>query len=170
MKIRMKRQHTISAVPPSETFRVLSDPQGLPHLLPRLRKAEIEEQRGNSTRLAIHLAIGKMLGTVRFMGRLEWVEPHEITFRVQKPLPATIAWTLSPTAEDSGTHLQVTMTLDLAPLLGPLVHVVPRFAVEELIRKDLDYALASVEQRLKHPPEPRVCPLPEVCLLTEPTS
>ncbi|NJN66396.1 MAG: SRPBCC family protein [Chloroflexaceae bacterium] len=162
MKIRITRQRSIQAAPPDVTFQMLSDPKGLPYLLPRLRKAEIEESRGNSARLAIHLAIGKMLGTVQFWGRLEWVEPREITFRVQKPLPATIVWTLSPAptpnSKEGGTHLQVTMALDLAPLLGPLVHVVPRFAVEELIRKDLDYALESVEHRLNHPPEVRFAP------------
>ncbi len=144
--IRVDRRKYIEAATPEYVFAALSDPQGIERLLPRMRKVEIRSRSGNSAHVVTHMAIGGIFGTIPCEGQLQWVEPHEIIFRVKKPLPVEVHWKLAHAVD--GTDLQVDMLLDLAPLLGPMAAFVPTQSVIDMIGKELDHALKEMSVRL----------------------
>jgi len=92
-----------------------------------------------------------MFGTVCFRGKVNWVEPREVVFRIANPISAEIHWSL--TQADSGTDVKVTATLDLKPLLGPMVNFIPMSIPADMIGSELDHALKEIANRLK-PTEP----------------
>ena len=51
------------------------------------------------------------------------------------------------TENQAGTLLQATLSLDLAPLIGPFTAFVPANEVEKMIAPDLDAALAEIARR-----------------------
>ena len=139
--ITLKRTRTISASP-EEIFAVLADPSLLPKLLPRVQRVEVLERHPDRARLATHMALGNGFGTVRCEGDLRWVAPREIVFTVRKPLPVENNWTL--TAVPGGTEISVTMSLDLAPMLGPFAKFVPTVAVSDMLSQDLEATLSQI--------------------------
>jgi carbon monoxide dehydrogenase subunit G len=145
--IRVNREILIESVSPDRIFTVLSNPEVLDKLLPRLQKATLEESDTDRARLTLCLSIGSMFGTICFAGKLEWTEPEEIIFSVSKPLDAQIRWTLTPT--EQGTIVKVTASLDLAPLLGPMVHFIPKHIPNEMIGKELQHALTELNARFE---------------------
>jgi hypothetical protein len=90
------------------------------------------------------MSLGGMFGTIRCEGDLTWTEPGEILFKVLTPVPVETRWTLSPAV--NGTDLQATMSLDLAPMLGPMAAFVPVDAVSNLLAKELESALKSIRE------------------------
>ncbi len=163
--VRVERQKHIPSATPEEVFTILSDPDGLTRLLPRLRKAELSDQGNNQARLILFIAIGSVFGTLRFEGNLQWNEPENITLSVRNPLPADIRWTLSQ--HDQGTEVKVAISVDLKPLLGPMVNFVPLNIVNEMIGKDLDHALREIANQIQNEKKPYTCPLPQLCLVSQ---
>jgi carbon monoxide dehydrogenase subunit G len=162
--LHVTRQKNISGAAPDDVFTVLSNPDGLTRLLPRLRKAEVYDKHDNQARMSLHISIGSVFGTLRFEGNLHWSEPYEIKLSIQNPLPANIHWTLSSTY-DHETNVNVTISLDLKPLLGPMVNFVPLGGVEDMIGKDLEHALREIEKHVESEPRPYLCDLPQFCLV-----
>lgn len=145
--ITVKRRSYIEGATPEEVFTALSDPKGIERLLPRMRKVELLSRRANCARLVTHMAIGGMFGTIRCEGDLHWIEPHEIVFKVAKPLPVETRWSLAQAPR--GTELNATMSLDLKPLLGGMAKFVPNDAVADMIGKELDSALKEMTLRMR---------------------
>lgn len=143
--IKVARRSYIEQATPEEVFAALSDPKSLTNLLPRVRKVEMLERHDTTARLATHMSLGGIFGTIRCEGDLSWVEPREIIFSVRKPLPVETRWILVPAV--NGTDLQATMSLDLVPLLGPMAQFVPTEAVADMIGKELDTALKAITTR-----------------------
>lgn len=159
--IRVNRQRYIANVAPEEIFQVLANIERLPRLLPRIRKVELKNRRQNSAFLALHFHIGKkMFGTIRCEGELKWTEPREVVFTVKKPLPARVVWSITP--DHGGVTLSATISLNLEPWLGPLIHIVPQPIVKEMIARELDHALEEVDAQVGLS-DYKVCPRPEVC-------
>lgn len=145
--IHVDRERHIAHATPEEVFAVLSNPEGLSGLLPRLRKAIVEEQNDDRARLTLCISIGSVFGTVCFAGKLVWEEPNNIAFQVSNPLSAKIQWSLQP--DGDGTKVRVTATLDLKPLLGPMIHFVPTDIVQDMIGNELAHALRELERRVQ---------------------
>jgi hypothetical protein len=145
LMITVVRRTYIQSVTPEQVFAALSEPKNLTQLLPRVRKAEIKGRDANNARLVTYMSLGGIFGTIRCEGNLKWVEPREIVFEVEKPLPLETRWVL--TSGVNGTDLQATMLLDLIPLLGPMAQFVPTNAVADLIGAELDQALKAITER-----------------------
>jgi hypothetical protein len=139
--ITLERSRIVDSSP-EEVFAVLSDPNRLASILPRVQKIETLERHTNSARLATHMSIGNGFGTIRCEGDLHWVAPREIVFTVRKPLPVENNWSLK--AVPGGTEIHVTMSLDLAPMLGPFAQFVPTVAVSDMLSKDLEATLNQI--------------------------
>lgn len=146
--ITVDRRSSVVDATPTEVFQALSDPGRIESLLPRMRKVEIIPRDTDSARLVTHMAIGGGFGTIRCEGDLYWVEPHEIIFKVKKPLPVEMRWSLTPSIK--GTDLKATLQLDLIPLLGPMAKFIPRESVIDMIGKELESALKELSRRLSH--------------------
>jgi carbon monoxide dehydrogenase subunit G len=139
--ITLQRSKVVAAGP-KEVFESLSDPQELTRLIPRVQKVDVLERHADHARIATHMSMGGIFGTIRCEGELRWVEPSSITFTVQKPLPLENRWSLTPIV--GGTEITVMMSLDLVPLLGPLAQFVPANAVTDILGKDIDGALQRI--------------------------
>jgi hypothetical protein len=154
--IKVERHILIETVTPREVFAELSNPENLTTLLPRLRKATLDESTNDSARLTLCITIGNMFGTICFGGHLNWVEPSEINFHVKKPIDAKIQWFLTPT--NLGTNVNVVACMDISPLLGPMAFFVPNDMVGNIIGSDLEHALQQVASRFE------LCLLPAISL------
>jgi carbon monoxide dehydrogenase subunit G len=139
--ITMNRSRIIPASP-EQIFDVLSDPDRLATILPRIQSIETLERHNDHARLATHMAIGNGFGTIRCEGDLRWVAPHTIVFTVQKPVSVENHWLLK--AVPGGTEVLVTMSLDLTPMLGPFAQFVPTVAVSDMLGRDLDITLNQI--------------------------
>ncbi len=146
--ITVDRRSSVAQATPSEVFQALSDSNRIESLLPRMRKVEVVSRNTDSARLVTHMAMGGIFGTIRCEGDLHWVEPHEIVFKVKKPLPLEMRWHLTPSI--NGTDLKATLQLDLTPLVGPMAKFIPRESVMDMIGKELESALKELSLRLGH--------------------
>jgi hypothetical protein len=147
--INVERRSFIENATPEEVFAALSEPGSLSNLLPRVRKVDMLARNETSARLATHMSLGGIFGTIRCEGDLTWTEPSEIVFKVRTPLPVDTVWKLSPAL--GGTELVATMGLNLSPLLGPMAQFVPVEPVAEMIGKELDAALEAITKRCARP-------------------
>ena len=143
--IRVSRQRRIAAPPPA-VFAALTEPDRLAALLPRVRRIEVLEQRPGFARVATHMALGPF-GTLRSEGEVRWQDGREVVFSAPRPVPVEARWQLVPTEE--ATDLHATLTLDLAPLLGPLAAFVPTAEVERMVAADLEAALQAVASAVR---------------------
>jgi carbon monoxide dehydrogenase subunit G len=128
-------------------FEALADRDGLKDLMPRMRKVEFRDRTANSEQLVMHISVGKSFGTIPCEGTLSWVEPRQVTFQVQRPLPVEMQWAIKPAV--NGTEMDIDMQLDLAPLLGPMAGFVPKQMVEEMIVKEMKHAIQRVALRVR---------------------
>lgn len=144
--ITMTMAHGIQDAKPEDVFYTLSDPEGLQALMPRLHKVEFYPQSDTSANVVMHISIGRMFGTIRCEGQLSWVEPQSLTFEVQTPLPVKNVWSFSPAP--NGTHVDITMELDLVPLLGPMAAFVPTDVVVDMMKNELRHAMGEVAARV----------------------
>lgn len=145
--ITVNRRSYIEGAIPEDVFATLSDPHGLTRLLPRIRKAELLDMKASSARLVTHMALGGIFGTIRCEGDLLWRAPRDILFRVRTPLTLETRWTLVPAV--NGTDLQASMSLDLAPLLGPMAQFVPTDSVGDVLGNELASALQAITKRCR---------------------
>jgi carbon monoxide dehydrogenase subunit G len=143
--ISVNRTRHIDATPEA-VFAALSDPGGLAGLMPRVRRVEMVDRQADRARIATRMAIGPFTD-IRSEGDVRWQAGREVVFRSHRPLPVEARWTLTPSG--GGTDLQAALSLDLAPLLGPLAALVPRQEVANMIGPDLDAALAEVARRVE---------------------
>jgi carbon monoxide dehydrogenase subunit G len=143
--ITVTRRAYIESSSPEEVFASLSDPSRIGQLLPRVEKVEMlnRNMETHTARLVTYMSLGGIFGTIRCEGDLTWTEPGEILFKVRTPVPVETRWTLSPAV--NGTDLQATMSLDLAPMLGPMAAFVPVQAVSDMLAKELESALTSIQ-------------------------
>lgn len=146
--ITVSRRSYIESITPEQLFAALSDPALIGQLLPRVQKVEMlsRNEAAREARLATHMSMGGIFGSIRCEGDLTWQEPHEIVFKVLSPLPVETKWLLKPRLD--GTEIQASMGLDLAPMLGPLAAFVPPREVGEILTKELDAALKTIAERL----------------------
>jgi Polyketide cyclase / dehydrase and lipid transport len=149
--ISVTRRTYIEVSTPEQIFAALSDPKTIGGLLPRVQKVELlnRDEVARKARLVTHMALGGLFGTIRCEGDLTWEEPREILFKVRTPLPVETRWTLS--AGVNGTDIQATMSLDLAPMLGPMAAFVPVQQVAEMLGKELETALSGIATRFAGP-------------------
>jgi carbon monoxide dehydrogenase subunit G len=145
--IKMNLRSHIKDATPEEVFAALADRDGLQDLMPRMRKVEFYDRQANSEKLVMHVSVGKSFGTIPCEGTLSWVEPRQITFQVQKPLPVEMQWTTQ--AAVNGTEIDIAMQLQLEPLLGPMAGFVPKQMVEEMIVKEMKHAIQNVALRVR---------------------
>ncbi|NTV63641.1 MAG: cyclase [Oscillochloris sp.] len=145
--ITVSRRSYIEESTPADIFNTLSDPTQIGSLLPRFQKVELlnYNREGRTARMVTHMGMGGIFGTIRCEGDLSWVEPSEIVFKVHSPVAVETRWTL--TAGVNGTDLFATMSLDLAPMLGPMAAFVPVQAVSDILGGELESALKSIGEK-----------------------
>ncbi len=132
---------------PEEVFRALSDRPGLKTLMPRMRKVEFRDRRSNSETVVMHISIGSTFGTIPCEGVLSWVEPDEVKLNITNPLPVQMLWRLA--AAVNGTEMNISLNLDLEPLLGKMERFVPKNVVKELMVKEMTHAIKQIALRVK---------------------
>jgi carbon monoxide dehydrogenase subunit G len=147
--ITVDRTRHIAATP-AALFAALSDPDRLAGLLPRMRRIEFITRGADRARVVTHMALGPF-GDLRSEGELRWQLDREIVFSSRTPVVVESRWTLTPA--DGGTEVRAALSLDLAPLIGPLAAFVPPDQVTRLIGPDLDMALAEIASRVERPRE-----------------
>ncbi len=143
----VKLRSKYPGVTPDEVFDELSNRDRLIELMPRLRKIEFGQPGLHSQDVVMHVGIGGGYGTIRCEGRLEWDDGDALRFNVKTPLPVSTEWQFNETPE--GTALDVSMKLDLFPMLGPMAAFVPRNLVEDLMVNEMKFALKQVGKRVK---------------------
>jgi carbon monoxide dehydrogenase subunit G len=143
--IRINRTRYIEATPEA-VFAALSDPNNLAGLIPRVRKVEMLDRQPDRARIATQMTIGPF-SNIRSEGDVRWQAGREVVFSARTPVPVEAHWILTPCG--SGTNLQAAFALDLAPLIGMLVALVPQQDVANMIGPDLDAALAEVARRVE---------------------
>lgn len=141
--ITVRRMRYIAASP-SAIFSSLCDPQELTELMPRVRRIDLLERGPDHARVATHMALGPF-GEIRNEGTVRWQEGREVTFTSKRPIPVSTHWQLTPI--DGGTEVEVSLTLDLTPMLGFMAAFVPSDQVINMIGPDLDTALRTLERR-----------------------
>lgn len=146
--IALRLGATIKDATPEEVFDTLADPDALQSLLPRMRKVEYTPLPGDAARLVMHIAIGQTFGTIRCEGTLTWTEPSSLTFQVATPLPVTMNWNLSDTVA-GGTDMDVSLKLDLFPLLGPMAAFVPQDVVKGMMEAEIRHAMRAVAAQVE---------------------
>jgi hypothetical protein len=149
--ITVNRRAYLEHTTPEAIFTALSDPDGIIELLPRMQKVEMfdRDDVNCTARLITYMHMGGIFGTIRCEGNLTWVEPSEILFKVRTPLPIDTHWTL--TSAVNGADIQATMSLDLAPLLGPLAGLVPVQQVSDILGGELEAALKTITNKMVQP-------------------
>jgi carbon monoxide dehydrogenase subunit G len=145
--IKINLRSHIKDAAPEDVFEALADRDGLKDLMPRMRKVEFRDRTANSETLVMHISVGKSFGTIPCEGTLSWVEPRQVTFQVQRPLPVEMQWEIKPAV--NGTEMDIDMQLELAPLLGPMASFVPKQMVEEMIVKEMKHAIQRVALRVR---------------------
>jgi carbon monoxide dehydrogenase subunit G len=143
--ISVHRNRHINA-PPDEVFAALADPNNLSGLMPRVRRVEMVEQGTNHARIATQMAIGPF-GDIRSEGDVRWIAGREVIFSTHRPVGVEARWTLTPSG--AGTDLRAHLSLDLAPIIGPLAAFVPHKEIANMVGPDLDAALAEVARRVE---------------------
>jgi hypothetical protein len=136
------------AAPPEAVFAVLADPAALAGLMPHIKSVELLEQGDAWARVATSLQLTPF-NTLRAEGVVRWQGMREIVFSTRQPVGVETRLELRPTA--TGTNLYATLTLDLAPMLGPLAAFIPYAQVAAVTAPDLEAMLntiaAAAEQR-----------------------
>lgn len=147
--IKVTRRTYLEGFTPTEIFEALSDPQNIAQILPRVQKVELTQRddQARKARLITYMSMGGIFGTIRCDGDLTWEVDRSIDFRVRTPLPVETSWQLA--RGTNGTDLQVTMSLNLAPLLGPMVVFVPTQQVSDMVAAELEKTLAAIERRMQ---------------------
>ncbi|MDZ4717244.1 MAG: SRPBCC family protein [Roseiflexaceae bacterium] len=131
---------------PAAIFALLSEPQNLTTILPRVQRVEILERHASSARVRTHMAFG-VLGAITAIGEVQWIEGRELLFHADRPVGVESRWTLLP--DPAGTRMIATMVLDLAPMMGPLAAFIPAESVAAMIGPDLDAALSAIARRVE---------------------
>lgn len=146
--INVNRRAYVEHATPEAIFAALSDPSGMSKMLPRVQKVELldRDDVNRKARLVMYMSLGGILGTIRCEGDLTWVEPREIRFKVRTPVSVETHWTLTPAV--NGADIQATMSLNLAPLLGPMAAFVPTQQVADMLAADLDATLKAITLKL----------------------
>lgn len=147
--IKVTRRTYLEGFTPTEIFEALSDPQNIAQILPRVQKVELTQRddQARKARLITYMSMGGIFGTIRCDGDLTWEVDRSIDFRVRTPLPVETNWQLA--RGTNGTDLQVTMSLNLAPLLGPMVVFVPTQQVSDMVAAELEKTLAAIERQMQ---------------------
>jgi carbon monoxide dehydrogenase subunit G len=162
--VYVDRRNFIKSATPEAVATLLFDAESLIRVLPRMRKAELFDHHEDGARLVFYLSLGNLLGTHRFDGMLARVGSNEVRFFMPRQRTAEIRWIIDPDVE--GVYLRVAMSLELAALLGPMSHFLPRRMVEDMIANEIDQAFQELSHRFEHPSTPNVCPIPQLCLLS----
>jgi len=144
--ITVSRRSYIEDATPTDIFAALADPNQIGTLLPRFEKVELHNYNplARTARMVTYMSMGGIFGTIRCEGDLTWVEPSEILFKVRTPLPVETHWRLTPAV--NGTEIVATMSLDLAPMLGPVAAFVPVKMVSDILGGELDSALKTISE------------------------
>jgi len=150
--IKVARRVYIEGSTPEAIFAALSDPASMGQLLPRVQKVELlnRDEANRKAKLVTYMGLGGIFGTIRCEGDLTWVEPREILFSVRAPVSLETRWSLTPAV--NGTDIQATMSLDLAPLLGPLAAFVPVQQVADMLALELESALKAIAAKMRAAP------------------
>lgn len=143
LRVSVERGRKIDASN-SRLFALLSDPQALAGLLPRVKKVEVIQRGEASARVATHVAVSPFT-TVRSEGEVRWQQDQEVVFLSRQPVIVESRWSFSPSGQ--GTDVRVSLTVDLSPLLGPMAAMVRREHLEAMIAPDLDAALSALGRR-----------------------
>ena len=143
--ISINRARHIDASPEA-IFDALSDPNNLAALMPRMRQVELKERQADRARIVTHMAIGPF-ADIRSEGDVRWRSGREVIFSSQRPVSIEVRWSLTRVGD--GTDVKAALSLDLAPLIGPLAAFVPQKEVDNLVGTDLDLALAEIARRVE---------------------
>ena len=142
---RVTRSRQIDA-PAARVFAALADPASLAGIVPRVQRITVLRRGAESAAVATEMALGPF-GTLRSEGDVRWQTDREVVFSTRRPVAVEARWTLEETS--AGTILQATLSLDLAPLIGPFTALIPPNEVEKMIAPDLDTALAEIARRVE---------------------
>lgn len=142
--VTVERRRRIAASA-EQVFATLSNPQTLAGLLPRVKKVEVLHRGTSSARVATHMAMGPF-ATIRSEGDVQWQQDREVVFTSRHPVRVESRWSFVP--DGKGTDLCVKLTIDLAPMLGPLAAMVPADQVASMIEPDLDHALTALARQI----------------------
>lgn len=143
--ISVNRNRHIDASPEA-VFAALADPNNLSGILPRVRRIEMTERGDDRARVTTQMALGPF-GEIRSEGDVRWQTDREIVFSTRRPVPVEARWTLTPAR--GGTDVRAALSLDLAPIIGPLAAFVPTHEVANMVGPDLDAALAAIARRVE---------------------
>lgn len=143
-EIVIERSRSIAAAP-GQVFALLADAKSLASILPSVERVEIVSQGQDSARVRTHMRMG-LLGAITSEGEVHWIHNRELIFSAPKPAKVMTHWTLTP--DQQGTLVDVRMTLDLTPMLGPLADFVPSQSVSDMIAPDLERALNAIAMRV----------------------
>ncbi len=143
-EIIIERSRDLNASP-EHVFALLADPQSLASILPRVQRVDVLSQGQDSAHVRTHMSMG-ILGSITSEGDVRWIKNRELIFSSPKPAKVITRWTLTPSGQ--GTHINLHMTLDLTPMLGPLASFVPPQSVIDMIAPDLEAALEAIAKSL----------------------
>lgn len=147
--IKVARRAYIEGTTPEAIFAALSDPARIGQLLPRVQRVELlsRDDVARKARLVTHMGLGGIFGTIRCEGDLSWEENREILFQVRTPLPVETRWTLAQGV--NGAEVRATMSLDLAPMMGPMAAFVPVQQVSDMLAAELETALKALARQVR---------------------
>lgn len=146
--IKVARRAYIEGTTPEAIFAALSDPKSIASILPRVQKVEMlsRDEVTRKARLVTHMGLGGIFGTIRCEGDLTWEDGREILFTVRTPVPVETRWTLSSGV--NGAEIRASMSLDLAPMLGPMAAFVPTQQVADMLAAELESALKAIAREV----------------------
>jgi hypothetical protein len=147
--IKVARRAYIEGTTPEAIFAALSDPKSIGSLLPRVQKVEMlsRDDVARKAKLVTHMGLGGIFGTIRCEGDLTWEDNREILFTVRTPVPVETRWSLAPGV--NGAEIRATMSLDLAPMLGPMAAFVPVQQVGDMLAAELETALKAIAKNMR---------------------
>jgi|YNPBryantNP2012_1023418.scaffolds.fasta_scaffold02702_7 ribosome-associated toxin RatA of RatAB toxin-antitoxin module len=147
--INVTRQAYLEGFTPAEIFATLSDSQAIAHILPRVQRVEVtrRDDAARTARLVTYMNIGGIFGTIRSEGELSWDDDRAIRFKVRTPVQVETSWELLPVR--TGTDIQLTTSLNLAPMLGPMAAFVPTQQVSDMMATELEGVLKALARRMR---------------------
>jgi hypothetical protein len=147
--IKVARRAYIEGTTPEAIFAALSDPTQIGQMLPRVQRAELlsRDDVARKAKLVTHMSLGGIFGTIRCEGDLSWEDNREILFQVRTPVPVETRWTLSQGV--NGAEVRASMSLDLAPMMGPMAAFVPVQQVSDMLAAELETALKALARQVR---------------------
>ncbi len=143
--ISVMRSRRIAA-PAHAVYRMLANPECIARAWPGIRR--IDSVSHHATHAVVRLVIALAgFPAVPSEGVVSWDGGSEIRFSATHPIDITTRFSLIP--DGDRTQLTMAMTIDVAPLMGPLSAFIPHERLAGVIGPELDTTLAQVAHTLE---------------------